>query len=47
VCVYSVFVLTLLQVAALWLADSPSKESYRLCKSIKKVKKRPRSNKGL
>jgi hypothetical protein len=32
VCVYSVFVLSCVQLAALWLADPPSKESYRLCK---------------
>jgi hypothetical protein len=31
VCVYSVFVLSCMQVAALEHADSPSKESYRLC----------------
>jgi hypothetical protein len=47
VCVYSVFILPCVQVAALRLTDPPSKESYRLCKKIKKVKKRPRSNKGL
>jgi hypothetical protein len=32
VCVYSVFVLSCVQVAALRRADPPSKESYRLCK---------------
>jgi hypothetical protein len=32
VCVYSVFVLPCVQVAALQRADPPSKESYRLCK---------------
>jgi hypothetical protein len=32
VCVYSVFVLSCVQVAALQRADPPSKESYRLCK---------------
>jgi hypothetical protein len=32
---------------ALPRADPPSKESYRLCKKSKKLKKRPRSNKGL
>jgi hypothetical protein len=32
VCVYSVFVLSCVQVAALRWADPPSKESYRLCK---------------
>jgi hypothetical protein len=30
-CVYSVFVLFCVQVAALRRADPPSKESYRLC----------------
>jgi hypothetical protein len=38
--VYSVFVLSCVQVAALQLADHPSKESYRLCKKIKKFKQR-------
>jgi hypothetical protein len=33
VCVYSVFVLSCVQVAALRRADPPSKESYRLCKN--------------
>jgi hypothetical protein len=47
VCVYSVFVGSCVQVAALRRADLPSKESYRLCEKIKKLKKRPRSNKGL
>jgi hypothetical protein len=32
VCVYSVFVLSCVYVAALRRADPPSKESYRLCK---------------
>jgi hypothetical protein len=45
--VYSVFVLSCVQVAALRQADPPSKKSYRLCKNIKKLEKRPRSNKGL
>jgi hypothetical protein len=31
VCVYSVFLLSCMQVAALRRADPPSKESYRLC----------------
>jgi hypothetical protein len=31
VCVYSVFVLSCVQVAALPWADPPSKEFYRLC----------------
>jgi hypothetical protein len=37
-CVYSVFVLSCLQVAALRRPDRPSKEAYRLCKKIKKLK---------
>jgi hypothetical protein len=32
-CVYSVFVLSFVLVAALLRADPPSKESYRLCKN--------------
>jgi hypothetical protein len=32
-CVYFVFVLSCVQVAALQRADPPSKESYRLCKT--------------
>jgi hypothetical protein len=47
VCVYSILVLFCVQVAALRRADLPSKESYRLCKKIKKLKKRPRPKKGL
>jgi hypothetical protein len=39
VCVYSVFVLSCVQVAALRRTDSASKESYRLCKKVKKLKK--------
>jgi hypothetical protein len=35
------------QVAVLVWADPPSKESYRLCTKIKKLKKRPRPKKGL
>jgi hypothetical protein len=31
VCVYSVFVLSCVQVAALRRADPPSTDSYRLC----------------
>jgi hypothetical protein len=38
-CDYSVSLLSCLQVEALRLADSPSKESYRLCKMTKKLKK--------
>jgi hypothetical protein len=47
VCIYSVSVLSCVQVAALRRVDLPSTESYRLCTKIKKLKKRPRSNKGL
>jgi hypothetical protein len=46
VCVYSVFVLSCVQVAALRRTDPPSKESYRLRKTIKKLKKRPSPIKG-
>jgi hypothetical protein len=46
VCVYSVFVLSCVQVAALGRADPPSKESYRLCKD-QETEKRSRSDKGL
>jgi hypothetical protein len=46
VCVYSVFVLFCVQVAALCRADSASKESYRLC-VIKKLKKRPSSTRDV
>jgi hypothetical protein len=38
VCVYSVFVLSYVQVAALRRPDPPSKEPYRLCKKIRKLK---------
>jgi hypothetical protein len=34
-CVYSVFVLSCVQVAALQPADPPSKEFYRLCKRLR------------
>jgi hypothetical protein len=47
VCVYSVFLLPPVLVTALRRADPPSKEPYRLRKKIKKLKKWPRSNKGL
>jgi hypothetical protein len=47
VCVYSVFVLSCVQVAALRRADHSSKESYRLCKEFTKLKKRPGPNKRL
>jgi hypothetical protein len=38
VCVYSVFVLFCVWVAALQWADSPTKESYRLCIDLRKLK---------
>jgi hypothetical protein len=47
ICVYSEFMLPSVQVAAFRQADPPSKELYRLCKKVKKLKKRPGSNKGL
>jgi hypothetical protein len=47
VCVYRVIVLSCVQVAALRRTDPPSKESYQLCKKIKRLRKRPRPNKGL
>jgi hypothetical protein len=40
VSVYSVFVLPCVQAAALRRADPPSTESNRLCKKIKKLKKK-------
>jgi hypothetical protein len=40
VCVYSVFVLSCVQVTALILADPPSKETYRLCKRWRNWKSR-------
>jgi hypothetical protein len=39
VCVYSVFVLSRVQIAALRRADPPSKESYRLCKGVQETEK--------
>jgi hypothetical protein len=45
--VYSALVSSSGQVAALRRTDPPSKVSYRPCKKIKKLKKPPRSNKGL
>jgi hypothetical protein len=39
VCVYSVFELFYVQVAALRWADPPSKETYRLCKKIQGTEK--------
>jgi hypothetical protein len=38
VCVYSVFVLSCVQIAALRRADPRSKESYRLCKTDQETK---------
>jgi hypothetical protein len=47
VCVYSVFVLSCVEVAALRQADPPSKKSYRLCKmSRNKEKKSQGPKKG-
>jgi hypothetical protein len=45
VCVYSVFVLSCVQVAALRRADPPSKESFRLCIGLGKLKRRPKPKK--
>jgi hypothetical protein len=44
-CVYSVFVLSCVQVAALRRADRPCKESYRLCKRSK-TKKAAKAQQG-
>jgi hypothetical protein len=38
VCVYSVFVLSCVQVVVLRRADPPSKHSYLLCKRLRKWK---------
>jgi hypothetical protein len=38
VCIYSVFMLSCVQVAALRLADPPSLEFYRLCKTSRNKK---------
>jgi hypothetical protein len=47
VCVYSVFVLSCVQVAALRWADPPSKVSYRLCKKSRNWKAAKVQQKGL
>jgi hypothetical protein len=39
VCVYTVFVLSCVEVAALRRTDPPSKKSYTLCIKIKKMKR--------
>jgi hypothetical protein len=46
VCVYSLFVLSCVQVAALRRADPPSKGSYWLCKRSRKWKSGQRLTKG-
>jgi hypothetical protein len=43
VCVYSVFVLPCVQLAALRRADTPSGESYRLCKKDYETKEYARA----
>jgi hypothetical protein len=43
VCVYSVFVLFCVQIAALWLADPQSKVSYRLCNKDYETEKEARA----
>jgi hypothetical protein len=44
---FILFVLSCVQVVALRRADPASKECCRMCKKVKKMKKRPRCNKGL
>jgi hypothetical protein len=46
VCIYSVFVFSYVEVAALRLADPTSKEFYRMRKKIRKLKKRQDVTKG-
>jgi hypothetical protein len=46
-CVYSVFVLSCVQIKALRRADPPSEESYWLCIGLRNWKKRPGPNNGL
>jgi hypothetical protein len=47
VCVYSMFVLFCVQVAALRRADTPSKESYQLCIGLRNWKSCQCRNKRL
>jgi hypothetical protein len=47
VCVYSVFVLVCVYVAALRRADHSSKKSYRLCKKDYETEEEARANEGL
>jgi hypothetical protein len=47
VCVYSLFVLSFVKVAALRRAHPPSKESYRLCKKDYETEEEVRPNKGV
>jgi hypothetical protein len=44
--VYSAFVLSCVQGAALQRVNPPSKKFYQLCKKIKKLKRRPRHKQG-
>jgi hypothetical protein len=46
VCVYTVFLLSCVQVAALRRADPPSKESYRLCIGLRNWKSGQGPTKG-